>query len=162
MWVNYGELKTKEDYICLLKEIEAYRELDGEDFDFGTGIINNDMSYGSEDAYYEMAIWELESIIDYWDCDNPNSKHNKKRDTKYARNRTFKNKLWSMVDQQWTHVWMNGKWFEEGTYPKRYYRGKRSTHLKRQSSRKIRRFKGEFQTKGNKHKRVFDFWWELD
>lgn len=34
---NSEELKTKQDYINQLKEIVAYRELDGQDFDFGSG-----------------------------------------------------------------------------------------------------------------------------
>lgn len=165
MWIYNSdeELKTKGDYINLLNEIEAYRELDGQDFDFGTGLIKNEMSFGSEDAYYEMDVWELESIIEYWDHDNPNRKHkkHKKHENKYVRNRKHKDKLWKMVDQQWTNVWKNGKWFEEGTYPKRYYRGKRSSYLKKQSNKKIRQHKGDFQHKGNKCKRVFNFWWEL-
>jgi len=69
---NEKELVTKEDYILKLAEIKAYRELDGQDFDFGTGIIINDMSFGSEDAYYEMDLQSLEEAIEYWDENNEN------------------------------------------------------------------------------------------
>jgi hypothetical protein len=163
MWIiDDSEAKTKEDYINLLNEINAYRELDGQDFDFGTGLIVNEMSFGSEDAYYEMDIWSIESHIEYWDYSSTKNKPKKKRENKYARNRKYKDKLWKMVDKDWFPVWMNGKWFEEGNYPKRYYRGKRSSYLKKQSNKKIRQYKGEFEPKGNKFHRVFDFWWELD
>jgi len=161
--VDTSEAKTKEDYINLLNEINAYRELDGQDFDFGIGLIVNEMSFGSEDAYYEMDIWSIESCIEYWDYyPKPKRKSKKKRENKYARNRNHKNKLWKMVESDWFPVWMDGKWFEEGIYPKRYYRGKRSSYLKKQSNKKIRQYKGEFEPKGSKFHRVFDFWWELD
>lgn len=162
-WIYNGqELKTKEDYINQLEEIEAYRSLDGEDFDFGTGLIINEMSLGSEDAYYEMDIWALEDVIEYWDYPiHTKRKKRKKRENKYARNRKYKDKLWKDVEKDWTHVWMNGKWYQEGTHPKRYYRGKRSTYLKKQSNKKIRQYKGDFAPKGDGFHKVFDFWWEL-
>ena len=45
-------------------------------------------------------------------------------------------------------------------YYKRIYRGKRSKYLKRQSNKKIRRYKGGLQNGWNCH-RLFDFWWEM-
>jgi hypothetical protein len=165
MWIiDTDEARTKEDYINLLNEINAYRELDGQDFDFGTGLIINEMSFGSEDAYYEMDIWSIESLIEYWDYEFPKkNRKKKKRENKYARNRKHKNNLWKMIDDDWMPIWNCGKWFEEETrYPKRYYRGKRSAYLKKQSNKKIRQYKGGFEPKGNKFHRVFDFWWELD
>jgi len=45
-------------------------------------------------------------------------------------------------------------------YVKREWRGKRSKYLKRLSSRKIRRYKGEIPD-GGSYKKIFDFWWEL-
>ena len=44
-------------------------------------------------------------------------------------------------------------------YYKRLYRGKRSKYLKKQSHKKIRRYKGELHNGGQCHK-LYDFWWE--
>lgn len=43
---------------------------------------------------------------------------------------------------------------------KRWYRGKRSKYLKRQSNKRIRRYKGDLP-KGNQNHKLFDFWWEM-
>lgn len=45
-------------------------------------------------------------------------------------------------------------------YYKRVYRGKRSKYLKRQSNKKIRRYKSELSSGRNCYK-IFDFWYEL-
>lgn len=45
-------------------------------------------------------------------------------------------------------------------YYKRWYRGSHSKWLKRQSSKRIRRYKGELNNGWYCHK-LFDFWWEL-
>lgn len=46
------------------------------------------------------------------------------------------------------------------SYYKRLYRGKRSKYLKRQSNKKIRKYK-RCLSDGNMYRKVFDFWWEL-
>lgn len=57
--------------------------------------------------------------------------------------------------------YLGGVWFDEDKNRYiRYYRGKRSPLLKRQSNKKIRRDKDNIYQK-NKYRRVFDFWWEL-
>lgn len=45
-------------------------------------------------------------------------------------------------------------------YYKRWYRGSHSKWLKRQSSKRIRRYKGELNNGWYCHK-LFDFWWAL-
>lgn len=45
-------------------------------------------------------------------------------------------------------------------YYKRIYRGKRSSYLKRQSNRKIRRYKGELHNGYQHIHKIYDFWWE--
>lgn len=45
---------------CTLEEIKAYRDLDGEPFDFGEGLIYPSNTLGSEDAYYEMDLQAYE------------------------------------------------------------------------------------------------------
>lgn len=175
-----GDLSTKEDCIDRLKEIEAYYELDGEAFDFGTGVILNNLTLGNEFFYYKKDIRILKFIIEDWDKNHntyddmdideleacheywyPPIKHSKKqRENKYARNRKHKDRLIKQKEFEWYPVYQST--WNDAKYPKRYYRGKRSKMLKKQSSKIIRNHQGEFQKKGNKHKRVFDFWWELD
>lgn len=61
-----------------------------------------------------------------------------------------------------TRGYLAGVWFdEEKDRYIRYYRGKRSSFLKRQSTKKIRQDKDNIYQK-NKYRRIFDFWWELD
>lgn len=50
---------------CTYQEIQAYRELDGVPFDFGTGMIYPSNTMGSEDAYLSMAINEFETEYYY-------------------------------------------------------------------------------------------------
>lgn len=59
-------------------------------------------------------------------------------------------------------VWIRGQGYvhNEKPYYKRLYRSKRSKYLKKQSHRKIRRYKGELHN-GCMCNRLYDFWWEL-
>lgn len=59
-------------------------------------------------------------------------------------------------------IWINGHGYVQNTKPyyKRLYRGKRSKYFKRQSNRKIRRYKGDLH-KGNMAHKLYDFWWGL-
>ena len=58
-------------------------------------------------------------------------------------------------------IYVRGYGYVENPKPyyKRLYRGKRSKYLKRQSHRKIRRYKGELHNGWRCHK-LYDFWWE--
>ena len=47
-------------------------------------------------------------------------------------------------------------------YYKRIYRGKRSKCLKRQSNKKIRRYRGELHNGYQHIHKLYDFWWELN
>ena len=46
-------------------------------------------------------------------------------------------------------------------YYKRVYRSKRSKYLKRQSNKKIRKYKGELHNGYQHIHKLYDFWWEL-
>lgn len=155
-WIyNSDELKTKQDYINQFNEINAYATLDGEDFDFGTGVINNDMSYGSEDAYYEMELQDLAEIIEYWEDEKPKKKSKRKqrrdrRSMKQKENQRMeflKEIHWGVVTD------MNG-------FNQRIYRGKRSRYLKKKSNKQVRKYKDKIAS-GAGYRKVFDFWWEL-
>lgn len=157
-WIfQSDEAKTKDDYVQLLNEIIAYRELDGEDFDFGTGLIKNDMSLGSEDAYYEMDMCTLENIIINWDF-NQEAKHRKKHEQK-PHKRHYQKREKDRVSRLSKISWI--KVIEREGWQQRCYRGKRSRYLKRQSNKKIRRYKGKLPPKGSTHYKIFDFWWEM-
>ena len=53
----------------------------------------------------------------------------------------------------------NTKSINSKQYYKRVYRGKKSKYLKRQSHKKVRRFKGDL-CNGNMSHKLYDFWWK--
>lgn len=157
MFYQYEELHTKQDYMDLFDEINAYCSLDGEDFDFGDGLIKNDMSYGSEDAYYKMDMMTIEETIQWWNWDNKKNsyKRSKIKNNRHYLNKKEKRHIEHLYQISWMNVIDNGEWKQ------RVYRGKRSAFLKKWSNKKIRNYNGELPKKGNNHHKVFDFWWEL-
>ena len=84
--------KQLEEYMLDLIEIEAYRELEGKSFDFGTGMIENELSYGTEEAIWEMEQQELEEIIEHWEV-NKADKNVKIRPNRYKMKRIDREKL---------------------------------------------------------------------
>lgn len=96
---------------------------------------------------------------------------NKKRSSKRERDKKYKEHLKSShYTLEWypspvkyvDEIWLGGCNYIENPKPyyKREYRGKRSKYLKKQSNRKIRKYKGDFQNGFHCHK-VYDFWFEL-
>ena len=147
----------------------AFRELEGESFDFGEGSMSIDGWYGSEDAYYEMRIQFEEGfeddeayrqslhLLDLLDCSKSKRKpklnrHTKKKITQYKLKRLHRLLCWNVVSGV----------IEDGSviFLKRYYRGKRSRYLKQQSNKKVRHYKGSIKNGGH-YRRIFDYWWEL-
>lgn len=59
-------------------------------------------------------------------------------------------------------VWIKGVGYIKNPKPyyKRWYRGKRSSYLKRQSNKAIRRYKGELHNGYQHIHKIFDFWWK--
>ena len=146
-----NELKTKQDYINQLKEIEAYRRLDGQDFDFGTGVIKNEMLQGSEDAYYEMDIQLLEEIIKYWDYETYKNKKKKNKLNRYSNKMIDKKKL-KMLKK------INGSLVSDYKgYLTRNYRGKRSKFLKQVGNKKVRKYNSKLSS-GGADRKIFDYW----
>lgn len=152
------ELKTKEDYINQLKEIEAYRELDGENFDFGNGLIINEMSQGSEDAYYEMDIENLNDVILYWELNNEEKETNKSNSklNSHSQKVIDNRKLNHLEKISWRLV------VDKDGFKQRCYRGGRSKYLKQISNKQVRRYDKTLPSKGGAYKKVFDFWWKLE
>ncbi len=147
--------KTKQDYIEQLKEIEAYRSLDGLSFDFGTGEILNNMEW-SNDAYYSMDIQDLESVIEHWDFNSGDKKRSnrKQRLHKYYRGQIDQVKLQRLSTMTWWAVMEC-----EGRY-KRCYIGSRTSFLKKVSNKIVRKYEGNLSN-GNQYRRLFDYKWEI-
>jgi hypothetical protein len=75
--------QIKEDLIIDWNELEAYRTLNGQSFDFGTGLITWD-DPKSEDVYWKMEQQNIENIID----DLERYKYISKRKTKRRKYKT--------------------------------------------------------------------------
>ena len=97
--------------------------------------------------------------------------HSKKnRRNKRERDLKYKNHLKYLAENTFGYpspamyideIWIKGYGYVKNPKPyyKRLYRGKRSKYLKRQSNKKIRRYKGELHN-GYMCHRLYDFWWE--
>ena len=90
---------NKEELKGDLAEVKAYRDLQSEPFDFGTGLITND-SKQSEDAYYEMQEQDLEEFIENIEAELQRVERNKNRRlNRYARKQRAKRKKKRLADQ---------------------------------------------------------------
>lgn len=63
-------------------------------------------------------------------------------------------------------IWIKGRGYVANPRPyyKRVYRGRgkgRSYRFKKESNRKIRRYRGDVPMKGNLVHRLYDFWWKM-
>jgi len=96
------DIKSKEDAIIALEEIRAYQELEGFSFDFGNGLIQNDLSFGTEHVYWKMDAQVLEDIIEDWEEDiewenwlkyQSKNKYKKQKLNRYYRKTIGKRKL---------------------------------------------------------------------
>jgi hypothetical protein len=150
---------------CTLEEIEAYRKLESEKFDFGEGEIRIEGIYGSEDAYYELSLQEM--------CDDNNDDNNyndiienkrkihKIKTNKYERKLNEKlklEKLYNEINHNYNYF-INIVHTKEGkSYYKRYYLSyngltKFFKHMSNKKVRKCRCLSG----KGSNYKKVFDY-----
>ena len=104
--------------------------------------------------------------------DVKHNRSNKAKSNKYNRDKKYKNKLKRLHEDVWHYpppvVYMDKvcikkhKYFKNPKpYYKRVYRSKRSKYLKRQSNKKIRKYKGELHNGYQHIHKLYDFWWEL-
>jgi len=152
---NEDIIETKQDAINQLKEIEAYRNLEGLSFDFGNGLIQNDLSYGTEEAYWEMDIQDLEDLIEYWDYDikSQSKKKHRQRLNKHIRKMIGKRKLIKLSKtSSWT-VYYNE---EENRYIRCYYSGRKG--FAKWCSKRAVRNRNDFSLKGAGYRKCFDYW----
>lgn len=160
----------REEKLDQINDLIAYINNENEEFDFGEGSMKMD---SSESTHYEIEL----ALLKYrWECDSidcicvifndisDTSDEVLTKGNKYYINHVYQKEKNRKIMMSKSHGYCNPYYEftdENGkNYLKRYYRAKRSKHLKRQSNRVIRRNK-EYFPKGNKVKRQFDYWWIL-
>jgi len=156
-------IKSKEDAIIALEEIRAYQSLEGLPFDFGDGLIQNDLSYGTEHVYWKMDAQVLEDIIEDWEKDiewanwsetqSKKKKHKNKRLNKHLRKIIGKRKLINLFKASWWIVYYNEK---ENRYIRCYYSGRKG-FAKWCSDRAVRN-RNDFSLIGAGYRKCFNYW----
>jgi len=148
--------KLYEELITDWEELEAYRTLNGQPFDFGTGLITNE-SQESEDVYWKIQQQSIEHILDHLDSldDEYNYKIIKhKRKRRKSRSKDIDNrKLKKIARISWFPVYYSE---EKGRYIRSYISGRRK-FAKWWTNRTIRHT-NEFPLKGNGYRRVVNYW----
>ena len=127
-----------------------------------------------ESCYCEKTggkIWWYGQCEDaYSDIPKHENRAKKKRRNKRERDLKYKNHLKYLTENTSDYpspamymdeIWVKGHGYVKNLKPyyKRLYRSKRSKYLKRQSNKKIRRYKGELHNGWHCH-RLYDFWWK--
>lgn len=153
------DARTIEDLEILLIELKAYRELESESFDFGTGLLYSDYTYGSEDVYYKMDIESVEDALIWKHYYNRHYKtHNKhkQRLNKYERKEITLNRY-----KQLEKISKNSVWYNEdlNRYIKCYYSNRRK-RAHRNWIKKLRKT-NNFKLKGNSCNKVYHYWDEV-
>ena len=135
-------------------ELEAYRNLNGQSFNFGTGLITCDSSK-SEDVYYKMEQWDIENDIDYLENNHQNKTNQKikNRLNKYGWKQIDKIKLKKLSKISWWNCYFNE---EENRYIRCYLSGRKG-YAKWYSKRIVRR-RNDFSLKGSGYRKVYDYW----
>jgi hypothetical protein len=106
----------------------------------------------------------------YSDIPNHKNRSKKKKRNKRERDLKYKNHLKYLAENTSDYpssaiytdeIWIKGYGYVKNPKPyyKRLYRSKKSKYLKRQSNKRIRRYKGELHN-GYMCHRLYDFWWE--
>lgn len=142
---------------CTLEEVLAYRELEGEVFDFGEGPMRIDGLLGSEDVYYKMFInnhMDDSDEIMYKVESDEKQKRRKSRLNKYKRNKIDKRKIEKLRKE--------GAFYTVSHYRPylRLYRGKRSRYLKKESNKIVRRYYKSISN-GGSYRKTYPFWHNL-
>lgn len=144
-------IKSKEELIIDWYELEAYRSLNGQPFDFGTGLITRD-DPASEEVYWKMEQWDIENMIDDLENNQYIIKRKSKR-IKYKTKEIDKQKLKKLAQISWFPVYYSE---DKGRYVRCYVSGCRK-HAKWLTNRVIRHT-NDFPLRGNGYRRVVDYW----
>lgn len=151
----------KEELELNLLEVQAYRELESQTFNFNGYIMRNDGEYdfGSEDAYYKMKIQSLEdSLLDlrFEEKYGKIKKKKKRRLNRYATKQITQTKLKKLS----LYTWWTTYHHEKENYYERCYVSGRKGYAKYCSKRRVRN-NNNFALKGNSYRKLYDLWWEV-
>lgn len=136
------------------RDIEAYRYLEGQPFNFGDGLIINE-SKVSEDVYHKMELYRLKDLLSY--NNNDLKQHRKTRLNRYERKKITQKRLKKVADLYGYFIRFDEK---KQIYTRRYISGVRG-YAKWCSRRKIRN-RYDFATyKSNSYRRLFDYWYTI-
>ena len=153
-----------------LIEVRAYRDLQGEPFDFGTGLITND-SKVSEDVYYKREERELLNAISEIKEEKKNENFNlengkisginkeKERNRRYL-DKKAKIKLERLSDQGVYMVYKKKNHDTGNTFVTRFYLSGLKKEAKKQTNKRIRK-SVQFPLNGGGYRKVFDYWWTV-
>jgi len=148
-------IKTKEDAIARLVELEAYRRLEGVSFDFGTGLIKNELSFGTEEAYWKIEVLFLRDLIEDWleNTKYPPKVNHKRRLNRHARKRVGKRKILKLAKvADWAVGYNDG----ETRYRRFYISGSRK-YAKWRTNHVVRN-NTSFPLIGNGYRKCFGYW----
>lgn len=155
-------MKRLEELRGDLIEIRAYRALQNESFDFGSGLIENNNN-GSEDDYYKMQEEKIIKEIEKEKKKIRNNKHKAKktrRKNKHYLNKKAKERLKRLHKQGVYTVYKAVNKDTGKEYPYKFYLTGRRKMAKRQTNKKVRK-RNDFSLKGAGYRKVHDYWWEV-
>ena len=148
---------------------------------YGEEDFNRMMAYITPDEFEQSLwcdkvggkVWHFGYCTDAY-SDIPKRKNHSKRKKRSKRERDlkYKNHLKYLTENisgypspamYMNEIWIKGYGYVENPKPyyKRLYRSKRSKYLKRQSNKRIRKYKGALSNGWICH-RLYDFWWEYN
>ncbi|MGJ0846438.1 hypothetical protein ACR77J_07110 [Tissierella praeacuta] len=142
---------------CTLDEIRAFRELEGEVFNFGEGEMKMEGWYGSEDAYYEMCLPE-ESGFNYEMKEYCHFKPKLKQKHKHRLNHYYRKK----IDKRKLNRLKGIRWWtvsDRGTHKIRCYLSSRRAVVKKMANKKVRKYKDVGN--GSNYRKTYDYWWQI-
>lgn len=157
--MNKKDIKRElKEYELDLAEVRAYRKLQNEGFDFGSGYISPN-SQKSEDAFFKNEEEILEEMIE-----NVKSLLNKCKDKKvvkrtknrYKGKKRGEYRLQKLVKNNSYFVYMKKRDGKE--YLKRFYLSGIRSRAKKQTNKIIRHSKNDFPLNGNGYRKKYDYW----
>ncbi len=152
-------MRTLEELKGDLVEVRAYRALQNEPFDFGTGIIKNN-SNNSEDAYYEMQEQEIIEEINRIEATKIEKERELQKRNRYYSDKKAKNRLKKLYEQGVYSVYKAKNKDTGKEYLYKFYLSGRKKMAKKQTNKKVRN-KNNFPLKGAGYRKVYDYWWEV-
>lgn len=153
-------MREIEELLVDLKEIQAYIDLEGEPFDFGDGLIEDD-SNQSESRYYKMEKQQIlqmlsqlseEKFCSYTKIIRAHENLPPRTQTSYDRKREDKKRMKYMTEER-------GNEYTGDTYIKRYYLSKRRKIAKKLTNKKVRKHSLMTAFKGGEYRRIFEYNW---